>query len=79
MRANDLMAQIHNHTGGKSLGREQRRMPAILQKEDIDTWLTGTIEQAKGVLKEYPSDMMVAWPVTSRVNTPRNNDAELDV
>jgi putative SOS response-associated peptidase YedK len=77
MRANDLMAQIHNHTGGKSLGREQRRMPAIVQKEDIDTWLTGTIEQAKGVLKEYPSDMMVAWPVTSRVNTPRNNDPEL--
>lgn len=77
MRANDLMAEIHNHTGGKPLSREQRRMPAILLKEDLDAWLTGTVEQAKGCLKEYPSGLMVAWPVSDRVNTPRNNTPDL--
>jgi putative SOS response-associated peptidase YedK len=29
------------------------------------------------VLKEYPSGMMVAWPVSDRVNTPRNNSPDL--
>lgn len=77
MRANDLMASIHNHTGGRELPRDQRRMPAILQKEDIDLWLNGTPEEAKALLKEYPSGQMVAWPVSTRVNTPRNNDADL--
>lgn len=77
MRANDLMADIHNHTGGKQLEREQRRMPAILLKEDLEVWLKGTPEEAKRVLKEYPSGSMVAWPVSSRVNTPRNNESDL--
>ena len=77
MRANDLMAGIHTHTGGKHLPREQRRMPAILQDEDIETWLRGTPEQARAALKEYPSDLMLAWPVSSRVNSPKNNDTDL--
>jgi putative SOS response-associated peptidase YedK len=77
MPANDLMAEIHNHTGGKALPREQRRMPAILQQEDIDLWLTGTPNEARSVLKEFPSASMVAWPVSARVNTPRNNAPDL--
>ncbi len=77
MRANDLMAEIHNHSGGKPLAREQRRMPAILQKEDLEIWLSGSGEEARSVLKEYPSGAMVVWPVSSRVNTPRNNAPDL--
>jgi len=42
------------------------RMPAILEKADRDAWLNGT-----------PDDLMVAWPVNTRVNTPKNNDAAL--
>jgi putative SOS response-associated peptidase YedK len=52
-------------------------MPAILQSQDIDAWLTGPIDQARSALKPYPSDSMVAWPVSSRVNTPKNDDAQL--
>lgn len=77
MRANELMADIHNHTGGKHLDREQRRMPAILQHDDLQTWLSGTPEEAKAVLKEYPSELMLAWAVSDRVNSPKNNDANL--
>jgi len=66
--ANELMAEIHN---------SKQRMPAILAPEDVDTWLTGTVEQAKALLQPYPSELMRAHPVSTRVNTPRNNDPQL--
>jgi len=62
------MAEIHN---------AKHRMPAILAKEDRDTWLTATPEEAFRVVKQYPDTYMVATPVSKRVNTPTNNDAEL--
>jgi putative SOS response-associated peptidase YedK len=52
-------------------------MPAILAKEDRDTWLTSTPDEAFKVIKQYPDTHMVATPVSTRVNTPKNNDAEL--
>jgi putative SOS response-associated peptidase YedK len=68
MPPNPLLAEIHN---------AKQRMPAILQSQDIDAWLTGPIDQAQSALKPYPSDSMAAWPVSSRVNSPKNNDAQL--
>jgi putative SOS response-associated peptidase YedK len=68
MPANEIMRDIHN---GK------QRMSAILEHTDIDTWLSGTPEQARAVLRPYPSDEMIAWPVSTRVNTPKNNSADL--
>jgi putative SOS response-associated peptidase YedK len=68
MPANELLRDIHN---------AKQRMPAILQAENIDAWLTGSPEQARAALAQYPSDEMLAWPVSSRVNTPKNNDATL--
>jgi putative SOS response-associated peptidase YedK len=64
MPANELMAQIHNQKAGKPLPLEQRRMPAILQREDHDVWLHGRPEEAKAALRQYPSGMMVAWETT---------------
>lgn len=68
MPPNLLMAEIHN---------AKQRMPAILAAEDIDHWLTGTAEEAAAALKQYPADAMVAHLVSTRVNTPKNNDAGL--
>jgi putative SOS response-associated peptidase YedK len=68
MAANRIMRDIHN---------TKQRMPAILEHSDIDAWLTGTKGQARAVLKPYPSDEMIAWPVSTRVNSPKNNSAEL--
>jgi len=68
MPANALMREIHN---------VKHRMPAILAKEDRDTWLKGASEDAFKVIKQYPDTHMVATPVSKRVNTPKNNDAEL--
>jgi putative SOS response-associated peptidase YedK len=68
MAANPLMAEIHN---------VKARMPAILAREDRDAWLAGSLDDARSALKPYPADLMVAWPVSTRVNTPRNNSAQL--
>jgi putative SOS response-associated peptidase YedK len=52
-------------------------MPAILRKEDHDAWLNGSVDQALDVLKPYDAGLMVAFEVSARVNTPKNNDAKL--
>jgi putative SOS response-associated peptidase YedK len=66
--ANALMADVHN-------GRA--RMPAILAQEQRETWLSGSADAARALLQGYPADLMVAYPVGKRVNSPRNNDAGL--
>jgi putative SOS response-associated peptidase YedK len=63
MPANPLLKQIHN---------VDPRMPAILRQSDHQAWLHGDPQQARAALIEYPADAMVAWPVSSRVNSPRN-------
>jgi len=70
MPANALMADIHNAPG-------KGRMPAILPAAALDAWLNGTSEQAQALLQPYPAELMVAWPVSVRVNSPRNDDPEL--
>jgi putative SOS response-associated peptidase YedK len=66
--ANELLREIHN---------TQHRMPAILAREDREAWLEGTPEEAWAVLRAYPAGHMVAWPVSTRVNKPANDDAGL--
>jgi putative SOS response-associated peptidase YedK len=68
MPANPLLHQIHN---------QQQRMPAILRPGDHQVWLQGDPAQARAALIEYPCDAMVAWPVSTRVNSPRNEGPEL--
>ena len=68
MPPNPLMAEIHN---------VKQRMPAILQSNEINSWLAGSADEARAALKPYPADSMVAWPVSKRVNIPKNNDAGL--
>ena len=68
MPANALMKEFHN---------VKHRMPAILAHENRDTWLRGTPEDVFPLLKQYPDTHMVATAVSKRVNTPKNNDAEL--
>jgi putative SOS response-associated peptidase YedK len=66
--ANRIMSAIHN-------GRE--RMPAILAMEDHAAWLGGSADQALACLGPYADELMIARVVSSRVNSPKNNDASL--
>ena len=52
-------------------------MPVILPEEKHDAWLSG--EAGKEVLVPFPAHPMKAWPISSRVNSPKNNDAEIIV
>ena len=71
LAANERMRQIHNG------GANPYRMPAILALADVEAWLSGPPKHAKAALKPYPSIALVAHPVSPRVNSPENNDADL--
>jgi putative SOS response-associated peptidase YedK len=53
------------------------RMPVILPEEHHDSWLSG--KAGKEVLVPFPADRMRAWPISARVNTPKNDDPEIIV
>lgn len=67
MPGNELMRHVHN------AGANPHRMPAILRREDREAWLNGTADEARGVLRPYAADLMEAYEVTARVNSPRND------
>ena len=51
-------------------------MPVILRREDFDRWL-GVEPDPRELLRPYPAEAMTMWPVSTRVNSPRNDDEEL--
>ncbi|NOU47944.1 MAG: SOS response-associated peptidase [Bacteroidales bacterium] len=64
--ANEVMAPIHN------------RMPVILPKESETRWIyTTDYRQLLNLLKPYPADEMVCYPVSSRLNSVMNDDESL--
>jgi putative SOS response-associated peptidase YedK len=65
---NDLCAQLHN------------RMPVVLKPEMWPAWLgeePADPAQLKALLAPYPSDGMIAWPVSTRGGSVKNNDPSL--
>lgn len=65
---NSLMEKIHN------------RMPVILKREDEDEWLNPDNAEPEKLLKllnPYPTSEMEAYPVSTLVNSPKNNFPEL--
>jgi putative SOS response-associated peptidase YedK len=65
--ANDLMRPIHD------------RMPVILDPADWDAWLApdaGDLGVLQGLLRPFPAEAMAARPVSTRVNSPRNDIPE---
>jgi len=66
-RPNQLVAPVHD------------RMPVILPAEAEALWLDPTISKghALSLLQPYPAELMAAVPASTRVNSVRNDDAEL--
>jgi len=55
-------------------------MPVILAPEDHAAWLdpaNQATEKLKALLKPSPAKTMAAHPVSTRVNTPRNDEPAL--
>lgn len=63
--ANALVADIHD------------RMPVIIQPADYDRWLGNIEPDPRDLLVPYAADLMRMWPVSSRVNSPKNDDPDL--
>jgi putative SOS response-associated peptidase YedK len=65
--ANELMHEVHN------AGGNPHRMPAILRRKDHEAWLSGSLDEARSALRQYPANLMVAYPVSAAVNSPKND------
>ncbi|WP_345974530.1 SOS response-associated peptidase [Sulfurimonas sp. HSL3-7] len=66
--SNELMEPIHD------------RMPVIIPKESWGLWLDSEVQEPEALyelLQPCGSDRMVAYKVSTRVNSPVNDDAEL--
>ena len=63
--ANELVADIHH------------RMPVILPPEDYSAWLDAESgeDELLSLLAPYPSGQMEAYPVSTHVNRPANDDS----
>jgi putative SOS response-associated peptidase YedK len=62
------------------VGKIHHRMPVILLREDEDEWLNPDIiepERLLPLLKPYPDTEMIAYPVSTAVNRPNMDSAEL--
>jgi putative SOS response-associated peptidase YedK len=62
--ANDLVGEIHD------------RMPLILPTSAHERWL-GAEPDPNDLLTPFLPEPMVMWPVSTRVNSPDNDDASL--
>ena len=62
--ANTLVSTIHD------------RMPAILSPQDYDRWLSDELDPRE-LLRPFPAEPMTMWPVSTRVNTPKNDDPDI--
>ncbi|WP_019123730.1 SOS response-associated peptidase [Brevibacillus massiliensis] len=63
-KPNELVAEIHD------------RMPVILKKEDVGTWLDRErydTDLLQSLLVPYDAEQMMAYPVASTVNSPKND------
>lgn len=63
--ANDLVEPIHD------------RMPVILPREAERRWLEGTPEERAALCGPYPVGDLSAYPISTAVNDPTNDDESL--
>src|SRR5262245_44785632 len=65
--ANELMQKVHT------------RMPVILDRDDYDLWLDRDVQDSEEVLpllKPFPASRMQLVPISTLVNSPRNDKPE---
>jgi SOS response associated peptidase (SRAP) len=67
---------VRDHHCANLVGQIHDRMPAILEPKSYERWLGPETDQ-HDLLMTYPSEPMVMWPISTRVNSPDNDDASL--
>jgi putative SOS response-associated peptidase YedK len=61
--ANELVAKLHD------------RMPVVIAPEDRERWLKGP--EPGELLKPFPAERMSMWPVSPKLNSPKNDSPDL--
>lgn len=67
-QANEVLRPVHD------------RMPVILHAEDYELWLEGDVRKlglVKELLRPYPTEQMMSYPVGTAINRPSNQGPEL--
>jgi len=64
-QANALLDPLHD------------RMPLIIAPADYERWLDVRNEEVADLLVPYPSEAMAYYPISTRVNAVRNDDAQV--
>ncbi|XVH33016.1 SOS response-associated peptidase [Haloferacaceae archaeon DSL9] len=64
-KPNELIAELHD------------RMAVVLAPAEEDQWLHGDADERAALLDPYPDDALTAFPVSDRVNSPKNDDRGL--
>ena len=62
---NEVCAQVHD------------RMPLIVQAKDYSRWIDPADQEVADMLLRYPAKGMIAYPVSRRVDSPKDDDAKL--
>lgn len=68
---------ILNTAANRLMRLFHERMPVILTENDYDLWLDPQVQDPKlllPLLRPYPAEAMVAYPVSTHVNNPRYED-----
>jgi hypothetical protein len=52
-------------------------MPLIIAPENYERWLDAAVDEVVDLFAPYPADAMAFYPVSTRVNAVRNDDATL--
>ena len=60
----------------KSIAQIHERMPVILDAADHETWLNASPDELRSLIRPYSGEL-ASFPVSTRVNAVRNNDADL--
>ncbi|WP_306061544.1 SOS response-associated peptidase [Natronococcus wangiae] len=53
------------------------RMPVVLPREDESRWLTTGIDERRELCRPYSGDDLAAYPISTAVNNPSNEDARV--
>jgi putative SOS response-associated peptidase YedK len=68
---------ISTADAGADVAELHDSMPVILEPQDWPAWLGEVPGDPASLLHLLPTDRLPVWPVDRRVNSPKNNGAEL--